>query len=354
MVRPSSGVLGVHLEGFDTRLLHLSGVFGIESDRSRDSSIELVIEFGTMKPARRVLCGVTMVTALALPSVAHADPATVKWDQAWPRVQLWEVVDAFALTVGDTVFEDHVPLPSHATWNSPILFDTWARNLLRGRTAAIQSFASTSTDIMYKAGALIPFVVDDYFAAASLHQNAEVAWQLAIIDFQAFGMAGLVSLTAEHAVGRARPYTLSCDSNGQVLDAQGRLTQTCGTGNDFRSFYSGHATATATTAGLVCVHHQHLPLFGGGFADLAPCLLMIGVSAASGVLRVVYDEHWASDVIIGWVDGVLSGYIVPSLLHFGFGGGRPVGEIRAGNADAVPTLLAAPGGGAELGLIGSF
>jgi hypothetical protein len=55
--------------------------------------------------------------------------------------------------------------------------------------------------------------------------------------------------------------------------------QTCGTGNDFRSFYSGHATATATTASLVCVHHQHLPLFGGGFADLVPCLIMIGVSA---------------------------------------------------------------------------
>jgi membrane-associated phospholipid phosphatase len=306
-----------------------------------------------MKLARRILGAAALMIGLAVPGVADADPTAVEWSDAWPRVHLWEAIDAVALTVGDTEFEDHVPLPTRATWNSPILFDTWARNLLRGRTAAIQSFASTSTDIAYKAGALVPFLVDDYFAAASVHQNADVAWQLAVIDFQSFGIAGLVSLTAEHAVGRARPYTLSCDANGQVVDAQGHVIQTCGTANDFRSFYSGHATATATTAGLVCVHHQHLPLFGGGFADLAPCLLMIGVSVATGILRVVYDEHWASDVVVGWADGVLSGYVLPSLLHFGFGSGRPVGEIRTGTLRMAPTLLPRAGG-TELGMVGDF
>jgi membrane-associated phospholipid phosphatase len=268
-------------------------------------------------------------------------------------VKYWEVAAALALTVGDTEFEDRVPLPTHATWTQPILFDSWARSVFRGRTAAVQSFASTSTDIMYKGGALVPFIVDDYFAAASLHQSADVAWQLAVIDFQSYGIAGLVSLTAEHAVGRARPYTESCNANGQVLDAQGHVLQTCGSGNDFRSFYSGHATATATTASLVCLHHQHLPLFGGGFADLAPCLLMIGVSAATGILRLVYDEHWASDVMVGWADGFLSGYVLPSLMHFGFGSGRPIGEVHYGSLYAVPTLLPRPGG-SELGLVGLF
>jgi hypothetical protein len=299
-----------------------------------------------------LFCGAA--ASLVLPGVAHAaDPSKVEWSDDWPRVKWWEVVAAVTLTVGDTEFEDRVPLPTHATWTQPILFDSWARSVFRGRTAALQQFASTSTDIMYMGGALVPFVVDDYFGAAALHQNADVAWQLAAIDFQSFGIAGLISLTAEHAVGRARPYTESCDAHGQVLDSQGRVLQTCGTGNDFRSFYSGHATATATTAGLVCVHHQHLPLFGGGFADLAPCLVMIGVSAATGMLRLVYDEHWASDVMIGWVDGVLSGYVLPSLMHFGFGTGRPVGEVDLGSVHMVPTLLARPGG-AELGMMGVF
>jgi hypothetical protein len=306
-----------------------------------------------MRLAGRLSRAAIVAVGVALPGVAYADPNTVEWSDAWPRVRLWEVIDSFALTVGDTEFETRVPLPSHATWNSPILFDSWARNVFRGRTAAVQSFASTSSDIMYKAGVLVPFVVDDYFAALSVHQNAEVAWQLAVIDLQSFGIAGLVSLAAEHSVGRARPYTLSCDANGQVLDAKGHAMQTCGTSNDYRSFYSGHATSTATTAGLVCLHHQHLPLFGGGFADLAPCLFMIAVSATAGVLRLAYDEHWASDVVVGWADGVLSGYILPSLLHFGFGSGRPVGEVRTGTLEMAPTLLPRQGG-AELGMVGVF
>ena len=306
-----------------------------------------------MRRTRSSVRAAVIAAGIALTSTARADPARVEWSDEWPRVKWWEVAAALALTVGDTEFEKYAPLPTHADWNSPVLFDSWARSVFRGRTAAIQTFASTSTDIMYKAGALVPFLVDDYFGAAALHQNADVAWQLAAIDFQSFGVAGLVSLTAEHAVGRARPYTESCNANGQVLDSQGHVLQTCGTKNDFRSFYSGHATATATTAGLVCVHHQHLPLFGGGFADLAPCLFMIGFSATTGVLRLVYDEHWASDVMIGWADGVLSGYVLPSLMHFGFGAGRPVGEVDVGSVHMVPTLLARPGG-TELGMRGIF
>jgi membrane-associated phospholipid phosphatase len=268
-------------------------------------------------------------------------------------VKAIEVVAAAALTVGDTEFENHVPLPSHADWTQPILFDSWARGVFRGRTAAVEELASTSTDIMYKAGALVPFLVDDYFAAAGLHQNADVAWQLAVIDFQSFGVAGLVSLAAEHSVGRARPYTFSCD-HGAVRDAQGHQLQECGTGNDYRSFFSGHAAATATTAGLVCVHHQHLPLFGGGLADLAPCVLMAAVSVTTGVLRLVYDEHWASDVLVGWLDGALAGYVLPSLLHFGFGGdGHAPGEIRSGDLHAIPTLFPEPGGSAA-GFVGVF
>jgi hypothetical protein len=306
-----------------------------------------------MTPVRKLICGAILTLGIAVPSVAHADPDRVEWSDEWPRVKWWEVISALALTFGDTQYENRVPLPTRPTWTRPILFDQAARDLLRGRTYAIQSFASTSTDIMFKGGSLVPFIVDDYFAAASLHQDADLAWQLATVDFNSFGVAGLMSLVAEHGVGRARPYTQSCNANNQVLDAQGRVLQTCGTGNDYRSFYSGHSTATATSAGLVCVHHEHLPLFGGGAADLAPCLIMIGVSAATGVLRLVYDEHWASDVIVGWADGVLSGYVIPSLMHFGFGSGRPVGEIHSGSLTAVPTLLAVPGG-SELGMRGVF
>jgi len=161
-----------------------------------------------------------LAAGLSLTTVARADPATVEWSKDWPRVKLWEVVAAASLTVGDTVYEETVPLPTKATWTQPILFDTWARSVFRADNLGVQSAASTTSDIMFKAGALVPFLVDDYFSALSIHQNVEVAWQLTVIDFESLGVSGIISLAAEHGVGRAQPYTLSC-VDGKVVDPQG-------------------------------------------------------------------------------------------------------------------------------------
>ncbi len=303
---------------------------------------------------RKLPCIALALASLCTSSQAFArDPTTVTWSEDWRPVHWWEAAAAVGLVLGDDQLEFRWPHPTSASWTQPLLFDSWARTELRGRTASIQEFASTASDIMYRGGALVPLVVDDYFGAASLHENADLAWRLAAIDLESFGVAGLVSITVEHSVGRARPYTESCDASGRVFDSDGHVVHTCGTTNDFRSFFSGHATSTATTAGLVCVHHQHLPLFGGGAADLAPCLFMISVSAATGVLRLVYDEHWASDVLMGWLDGAFSGYVLPSLLHFGFGSAGPPQDIEVGSAHLMPTLLPRSGG-AELGVMGVF
>jgi membrane-associated phospholipid phosphatase len=254
--------------------------------------------------------------------------------------------------VADTVVEVYTPI-SAPRWRGGILFDDWARNVFRGRTLSTQSTASTVSDYLYKGGTLAPFIVDVYFVSLDVHENADVALQMLLIDMQSLSFAGIVSLSAEHGAGRARPYTQSCGPNGEVRDQSGVELLKCGTPNDDRSFFSGHTTSVATMAALTCLHHQHLPLYGGGFADLAPCLTMSALAGATGVLRLVYDEHWASDVVVAWGVGALSGYVLPSLLHYGFGGGRPLGEIRAAGVDAVPTAQAYPGG-MGLGLTGTF
>ena len=304
--------------------------------------------------SRRHPAAIPTMTAAAMVLLAPAragaaDPEKVEWSPDWPRVHLAEGITAVALTVADTLIDQQIPYPSSAEWRGGILFDDAVRNALHGKTASALSTASTLSDWFFKAGTLVPFLVDDYFATLSVHLNADVAIQLLLIDLESYGVSGLVSLTAEHLVGRARPYTEDC---GARDPSSGQLLHTCGTSNDARSFYSGHATATAATAGLVCVAHQHLPLFGGGFADLAPCLVMIGVSAGAGILRIVYDEHWASDVIVGWAAGFASGYLLPAALHFGFGGRLP-GEIVAGGVRAVPTLLPYPEG-LGAGFLGLF
>jgi membrane-associated phospholipid phosphatase len=285
-----------------------------------------------------------------IPRSAHAaDPDRVEWSDDWPRVRLWEVGAAVVLTVGDTEFEDQVPISS-TRWRGGILFDDWARSVFRGRTAAVQSTASSISDTLFYGGVLVPFIVDDYFVALDVHQNADVAVQMLVINMESLGFSGIVSLAAEHWVGRARPYVQDCH-NGHVYDSAGNLLQTCDVPNDNRSFFSGHVAAVTTMAGLTCAHHQHLPLYGGGLADLAPCLVMMTAAATTGMLRLVYDEHWASDVVVGWIAGAASGYVLPSVLHYGFGAGSL--EVHTGDVTLVPTL-GVYGGAPGVGAVGVF
>jgi hypothetical protein len=297
-----------------------------------------------------------VATCVAFPGVARArDPETVEWSSDWPRVQAWEAIGAVVLTVGDTEFERYVPIQT-ATWRGGILFDDWARGVFRGRTHDMQVTASSLSDGLFYGGTLVPFIVDDFFVALDVHRNADVALQMFVINMQSLGISGLTSLAAEHGVGRARPYTLDCGPDGLIHDPSGALMPNhCGTQNDDRSFFSGHVAAVTTMAGLTCIHHQHLPLYGGGLADLAPCVVMIAASVATGLLRLVYDEHWASDVMVGWLDGALSGYVLPAALHYGFGGSGPATlRFRAGDLTVAPMISAYGNSGARLGVIGSF
>jgi membrane-associated phospholipid phosphatase len=282
-----------------------------------------------------------------------ADPDRVEWSPDWPRVRLLEGLNVAALTVASFEIDSQWQPRQSAGWRGGILFDGAVRDALRGRTQGAQSTASDLSDALYKGGVLAPYVIDVYLVALGVHQSADVAIQMTLIDMQSLGITGVVSLVAERSVGRTRPYVQDCGPDGVVRDATGHVLAQCGTGYDNESFYSGHAAATATMAGLTCAHHQHLPLYGGGFADLAPCLVMIGESLTTGVARVVADRHWATDVIAGWGVGAVSGYVLPSLLHYGFGKGRPVGEVHVGDARILP-IPQAYAGGAGLSLIGSY
>lgn len=295
-----------------------------------------------------------LAAVLSAHATAHAeDPVRVKWSEDWPRVRPVEVAAAFVLPFGTFAINAYWTPARSPHWKGGILFDNWVRSALRATTYDGQATISKVGDYLYRGGVLAPLVVDFYLVGLGVHQNADVALQMLLIDLQSYGLSGLVTLSAEHGVGRARPYTDHCGPDGRTRDASGRLlfNRCVGGEDDYQSFYSGHSAAAATAAGLTCAHHQHLPLYGGGVADLAPCVLMIAAATTTGISRIVADQHWASDVLLGLSVGAFSGYVVPSLLHYGFSSGRPVGEFRVGGAYAVPTLQVS-GAGAGLGLIG--
>ena len=296
-------------------------------------------------------------TSLMLATSARADdPDKVEWSESWHRVHLFEGLDILGMAAGAEVINVAWPPPNHATWKGGILFDNAVRNVFVGHTYSLQNASEIMTDDFMLGSMVAPLFIDVYVVALGVHQNADVAEQLFIIDGQSLALTGILSVAAEHAIGRARPYVADCGPDGKVRSASGEVLLNSCAGNSFanyQSFFSGHSAITATMAGLTCIEHEHLPLYGGGAADLAPCLFMIALSATTGVFRLVADKHWASDVLIGWGIGTISGYILPAFMHFGFGHGRPIGEMHVAGATMVPMPEVYPGGGG-LGLTGTW
>ncbi len=299
-----------------------------------------------------VLSGLVAFAALGTsPSPARADQQKeVKWSDDWPRVHILEVADIAALTVG-SILINGTPTSDHAKWSKPILFDNAARNFFKSNNAHTQELAGNWSDDLYHGMVIAPYLIDNYIVALGVHQNADVALQMTLIDLQSLGLSGVMSLGAEHAVGRARPYVQDC-ATPTSADKVG--FNHCGTPGDFESFYSGHAAATFTMAGLTCAHHQHLPLWGGGFADAIACFGMVGLAATTSVLRMMVDRHWASDVITGVSVGILNGYVLPTWLHYGFGSSKPVPTVMKTSFGYVAPIPQVYPGGGGLGVAGSF
>jgi membrane-associated phospholipid phosphatase len=72
----------------------------------------------------------------------------------------------------------------------------------------------------------------------------------------------------------------------------------------------------ATAAGLTCVHHRHVPLFGHPAADTGACVAMVLATLGTGVTRIIADRHYTTDVLVGAAIGFGSGYGLPWLLHY--------------------------------------
>jgi membrane-associated phospholipid phosphatase len=124
-------------------------------------------------------------------------------------------------------------------------------------------------------------------------------------------------------VGRERPFVPGCRFDPDSHED-------CDDDDEFNaSFFSGHASTAGTMAGLACAHHLSGGIFGG-WKDAAVCGGAAGAALASGMLRVVSDDHHMTDVIVGWATGVAFGYVMPRWLYYD-------GRGRARSTLVVPT-----------------
>jgi len=83
--------------------------------------------------------------------------------------------------------------------------------------------------------------------------------------------------------------------------------------NENDSFFSGHEAISASAATLICLQHLELGLFENKGWDATACGVGIAVGVSDGLLRIMADRHYASDVIVGAGVGVGSAFLVYKL-----------------------------------------
>jgi len=269
-------------------------------------------------------------------------PSGLHWHDHWRSVG-WPEYSAIALSAATYAGLQFLPAAQSPSWESPILFDTAARNLLRLNSASARSTAESVSDILSVAEVAYPLLVDPLLAWA-VRESPSVAWQMSVIDAQAFAFTLVLNEATKRLTSRERPYVDQCevDPSGAHCNSSGR----------YLSFYSGHAAMTATGAGLICAHHTQLNLYQNGALDLGTCALGILATTVTGVMRVASDNHWASDVLVGDLQGYLSGYLLPTLLYYKEFRASPSNE-----APGRPTVAALPMVGnhsLQLSLLGAF
>jgi membrane-associated phospholipid phosphatase len=263
----------------------------------------------------------------------RARRARVEWDPSWQRVRLWEYPAIAGLFAVDWYVRYHEPPPDRPSWEGNNAFDDTIRGWLVASSREGRRVAAKVSDDLVLAGAAFPFAVD-LPVVLFVHGQPSVMWQMLMMDLEANAVAGVVNNTLFHYGGRARPNTQNCNADASY-------DSFCNSPGDNASFPSGHVLTIATAAGLVCVHHRYLPIYGSDAADTGSCVLMAAATVATGIARIVADRHFATDVLSGALIGFSSGYGLPWLLHY------RTGDV-AGSGEARPSIALLPMAGPGL------
>ena len=193
-----------------------------------------------------------------------------------------------------------------------VLFDESARNALRASSSQGRYIARDTSDVFLSLALTYPFFVDALISAWWFRGNADVARQMALIDAEALAITGTLQGVTNVLAARERPYGRTCGAETPEDSID------CTTTGRYRSFFSGHAEFAFTAAGLICSHHLYLGLLGNKAADVSSCVASYLGAGVAATLRVVGDNHYATDVATGALVGTAVGLLVPWFHYRGF------------------------------------
>lgn len=277
-----------------------------------------------------------VLAPLVPPRAAAQEPAAVsgeprlRWNPAWPQfrpIGYWLTGASILGAIGVNVLID---TPDDWRWRGGILFDDALRDVLRARDPGARDAIRIASDITLLTGVIQTTLIDGALLPL-VEGSPGVAAQLSLINAQAIALNLLIATLMFKVVARERPLIPDCERDPEI-------DPLCDTG-PYSAFPSSHAAGAFTAAGLTCVHHAYLPLYGGKPWDIAACAESLALATATGLFRIIGDRHHTSDVLIGAAIGFSIGYLYPWLWHYRYGaeavlssGGRP----RGGTLTVVP------------------
>jgi membrane-associated phospholipid phosphatase len=262
----------------------------------------------------------------------------VRWKDDWDKVRSWQYPTSVGLmTFG---FASRFALPDpEPNWQGTFELEQDLVDLIAVRDDPARSNLIQVTDLTFY-GAMGYRIFDSALIPGFAHDNWEVAWQMSWIDFQAFSVVAAVLWGSQLFIGRVRPTSNNCDDPdrpGNICDPDHKEYA--------RSFIAGHPATAITAAGLTCVHHARMPLYGGGLADDLACGAMITNAVVGSAARIMTEHHYPSDLLFGTVLGLTAGWILPTALHYGWDDDDPAETARLPKehpSSAMPVFTLAP------------
>jgi membrane-associated phospholipid phosphatase len=241
---------------------------------------------------------------------AHADPPSqsqpLRWDEERPRFRPVE----YALTgvVGASAIAMYFLLPPQREprFIGGVLFDDSVRNALRVRSAAALKTVWALSDAVDVSLVALAFGLDS-LAVPLLRGSPDVAFQLGLMDAEAYAFSSVLTIGLYDSVGRARPSYEDCRRDPSFVGCNVSPTA---------SFPSGHTNEAFTAAGVSCANHAFVSIYGSALLDHLACARDLTLATAEGLLRIIGDRHYATDVLAGAAIGFSFGYGFPTILHY--------------------------------------
>ncbi len=227
--------------------------------------------------------------------------------------------------------------------------DEGVRGALRLGVEQQRLIARDFSDGLLTAMTSTPILIDALVLAAWQHESEDAAVQMILIHAEVVAFTLALQTSANVLLSRERPYGRTCGGGGPD-DLPGE-SFFCDSPDRFYSFFSGHTSQSFASAAVVCSFHMNMPLLGNGPENMIPCVTAMAGAAATGLLRIAGDMHYATDVLTGMAVGLTTGFMLPWLLHFGDHTGenaREGGESSSG--DPQVTFLPTPTGASLFGV----